>query len=304
MCAQNHRSNRMGAGSGYRSGDERLGSTSRVRLDSLLAERGLYSSRSRAAVAVMAGEVRVGTGERRAAKPSELIDPREPISVCEAGRTSSRGGVKLENALVASGLDVTGSRALDVGSSTGGFTDCLLQRGAASVVAVDVGYGLLDYGPRNDPRVSRARAYERARADPGDAARRAGQAWRGARADRAPTIDVSFISLALDPARGARVPGRHATTCWRWSSPSSRSAASAWPKAGCGARRARPPRRAGRRGQGRARAGGERARLPLLGAARAEGQPRDVHPPRRARARRRRGGSPGVGTRMALEVEP
>jgi 23S rRNA (cytidine1920-2'-O)/16S rRNA (cytidine1409-2'-O)-methyltransferase len=66
----------------------------------------------------------------------------------------SRGGIKLANALAASGLDVTGRRALDVGASTGGFTDCLLQRGATSVVAVDVGYGQLDWGLRNDPRVS------------------------------------------------------------------------------------------------------------------------------------------------------
>jgi 23S rRNA (cytidine1920-2'-O)/16S rRNA (cytidine1409-2'-O)-methyltransferase len=126
----------------------------RVRLDSLLADRGLFSSRSRAAVAVMAGEVRIGAGERRAAKPSELIDPAEPISVSPGRAYVSRGGIKLANALDACGLDVTGRRALDVGSSTGGFTDCLLQRGAASVVAVDVGYGLLEYTLRNDPRVS------------------------------------------------------------------------------------------------------------------------------------------------------
>ena len=126
----------------------------RVRLDSLLAQRGLFPSRSRAAVAVMAGEVRVGTGERRAAKPSELIDPAESISVRPGRAYVSRGGIKLANALDACGLDVTGRRALDVGSSTGGFTDCLLQRGAASVVAVDVGYGLLDYTLRSDPRVS------------------------------------------------------------------------------------------------------------------------------------------------------
>src|ERR1700690_4262426 len=66
----------------------------------------------------------------------------------------SRGGIKLENALVASGLDVRGRRALDVGASTGGFTDCLLRRGAAGVVAVDVGYGQLAWSLRNDPRVS------------------------------------------------------------------------------------------------------------------------------------------------------
>jgi 23S rRNA (cytidine1920-2'-O)/16S rRNA (cytidine1409-2'-O)-methyltransferase len=126
----------------------------RVRLDTLLAERGLFPSRSRAAVAVMAGEVRVGAGERRAAKPSELVDPAEPLSVSPGRAYVSRGGIKLANALDSCDLNVTGRRALDVGSSTGGFTDCLLQRGAAGVVAVDVGYGLLDYSLRNDPRVS------------------------------------------------------------------------------------------------------------------------------------------------------
>ncbi len=98
----------------------------------------------------------------------------------------SRGGVKLENALVSCGLEVSGRRALDVGASTGGFTDCLLRRGAVGVVAVDVGYGQLDWGLRNDPRVS---VLERTNA-------------RALRPEMLPyvpdlaTIDVSFISLA------------------------------------------------------------------------------------------------------------
>ncbi len=75
----------------------------------------------------------------------------------------SRGGIKLENALTATGLDVSGRRALDVGASTGGFTDCLLQRGATGVIAVDVGYGQLDWGLRNDPRVPCSSAPMRAR---------------------------------------------------------------------------------------------------------------------------------------------
>jgi 23S rRNA (cytidine1920-2'-O)/16S rRNA (cytidine1409-2'-O)-methyltransferase len=167
----------------------------RVRLDSLLAERGLFPSRSRAAVAVMAGEVRVGAGERRAAKPSELIDPTEAISVRAKRGYVSRGGIKLANALDACDLDVRGRHALDVGSSTGGFTDCLLQRGAASVVAVDVGYGLLDYALRSDPRVSvlertnaRALTPEMLPALPEKSGQR--------RPDLA-TIDVSFISLTI-----------------------------------------------------------------------------------------------------------
>ncbi len=167
----------------------------RVRLDSLLAERGLYPSRSRAAVAVMAGEVRVGAGERRAAKPSELIDPTETISVQAKRGYVSRGGIKLANALQASDLHVAGRHALDVGSSTGGFTDCLLQRGAASVVAVDVGYGLLDYALRSDPRV---RVLERtnARALTPQVLAAAHDQIEHPPLDLA-TVDLSFISLTI-----------------------------------------------------------------------------------------------------------
>jgi 23S rRNA (cytidine1920-2'-O)/16S rRNA (cytidine1409-2'-O)-methyltransferase len=98
----------------------------------------------------------------------------------------SRGGIKLENALAATGLDVSGRRALDVGASTGGFTDCLLHRGATGVIAVDVGYGQLDWGLRNDPRVS---VLERTNA----------RVLTPELLPYAPdlvTIDVSFISLA------------------------------------------------------------------------------------------------------------
>jgi 23S rRNA (cytidine1920-2'-O)/16S rRNA (cytidine1409-2'-O)-methyltransferase len=124
------------------------------RLDTLLAERGLFASRTRAAASVMAGEVRVGRGARRALKPGELVDPAELLSVDERPAFVSRGGIKLANALDSSGLSVEGVRALDVGASTGGFTDCLLQRGAREVIAVDVGYGILDYRLRSDPRVA------------------------------------------------------------------------------------------------------------------------------------------------------
>ncbi len=124
------------------------------RLDTLLAERGLFPSRSRAAASVMAGEVRVGRGERRAEKPGEMIETEELIRVEPGAAYVSRGGVKLANALDASGVAVAGRVALDVGASTGGFTDCLLQRGAAHVIAVDVGYGTLDYRLRRDPRVT------------------------------------------------------------------------------------------------------------------------------------------------------
>jgi len=124
----------------------------RVRLDSLLAERGLFESRSRAAAAVMAGEVQVAS--RLASKPSQLVDPTAEIVVAAAPAYVSRGGMKLANALDALGVPVAGRSCLDVGASTGGFTDCLLQRGAARVIALDVAYGELDYRLRNDSRVT------------------------------------------------------------------------------------------------------------------------------------------------------
>jgi 23S rRNA (cytidine1920-2'-O)/16S rRNA (cytidine1409-2'-O)-methyltransferase len=124
------------------------------RLDALLAERGLFPSRSRAAASVMAGEVRVGVAERRAQKPGELIDDGEQLHVEQGPAYVSRGGLKLANALDATGLAVAGRRALDVGASTGGFTDCLLQRGVHEVIAVDVGYGTLAWSLRNDSRVT------------------------------------------------------------------------------------------------------------------------------------------------------
>jgi 23S rRNA (cytidine1920-2'-O)/16S rRNA (cytidine1409-2'-O)-methyltransferase len=162
------------------------------RLDTLLAERGLFPSRTRAAASVMAGEVRVGRGERRAAKPGELIDPEELISVDQKPAFVSRGGIKLANALEACGLDVSGRRAIDVGASTGGFTDCMLQRGAREVIALDVGYGTLDYRLRSDPRVTVMERTNARALEPGMLP----VAVFGP--DEAPdlaTIDVSFISL-------------------------------------------------------------------------------------------------------------
>ncbi len=124
------------------------------RLDTLLAERGLFPSRTRAAASVMAGEVLIGAGRRRAQKPGELIEADAPLSVEERPRFVSRGGIKLANALAAIELPLAGRRAIDVGASTGGFTDCLLQHEVAEVTAVDVGYGELDYALRSDPRVT------------------------------------------------------------------------------------------------------------------------------------------------------
>ncbi len=155
------------------------------RLDTLLAERGLFASRSRAAASVMAGEVRVGPDRRRAIKPGEMIDSDASVLIEPGQPYASRGGVKLANALDASGLDVQGRRAIDVGASTGGFTDCLLQRGAAAVIAVDVGYGDLSWTLRNDSRVTVMERTNARHLDPQSLP------WRPELA----VIDVSFISL-------------------------------------------------------------------------------------------------------------
>ena len=159
---------------------------SRRRADSLLAERGLASSRSAAAASVRAGRVRVGRDGPAVAKPGQLV-PDDAELVVESGPAFvSRGGIKLANALDALPVAVEGRDCLDVGASTGGFTDCLLQRGAARVIALDVGYGQLAWGLRQDPRVS---VLERANA-------------RHLKPGELPfepdlvTADVSFISLA------------------------------------------------------------------------------------------------------------
>ena len=157
----------------------------KLRIDAVLADRGLFPSRSAAAGAVRAGEVRVGDDGPVALRPSQLVEPDAPLIVAEGPRFVSRGGIKLENALEALGIDAIGRDCLDVGASTGGFTDCLLQRGASRVIAADVAYGQLDVHLRQDPRVQvieRLNARELQRLDlpfiPSLA-----------------TIDVSFISL-------------------------------------------------------------------------------------------------------------
>jgi len=124
----------------------------RKRLDTLLAELGHFESRSRAAAAVMAGAVRVGGEPAR--KPGQLVAADVEIAVDPGPEYVSRGGVKLANALNALAIPVEGRHALDVGASTGGFTDVLLQRGATSVVALDVAYGELHWRLRQDPRVT------------------------------------------------------------------------------------------------------------------------------------------------------
>jgi 23S rRNA (cytidine1920-2'-O)/16S rRNA (cytidine1409-2'-O)-methyltransferase len=124
-----------------------------VRLDQLLVERGLFDSREKARRAVMAGLVEVGG--RRTDKPGTAVRPESELRVTgPAEPYVSRGGRKLAAALDHFGIDPAGLRCLDVGASTGGFTDCLLQRGAAHVTALDVGYGLIDARLRADSRVT------------------------------------------------------------------------------------------------------------------------------------------------------
>ena len=155
------------------------------RLDSLLVDRGLFTSREQAQRAIMAGEVRVG--DAVVDKSSTQVQPDADVSVEAAARYVGRGGIKLEGALRDFEIKPAGWIALDIGASTGGFTDCLLQQGAAKVYAIDVGHGQLAWKIRNDPRVivrEKLNARFLSRADvpePIDLC----------------VIDVSFISLTL-----------------------------------------------------------------------------------------------------------
>ncbi|MEW5938208.1 MAG: TlyA family RNA methyltransferase, partial [Chloroflexota bacterium] len=123
----------------------------KTRLDLLLTERGLAESRTKAQALIMAGQVRVDG--QTALKAGAQVSSDSALEVESGPRFVSRGGEKLEAALEAFSLDVRGLVCADVGASTGGFTDCLLQRGAAKVYAIDVGKGILHWKLRNDPRV-------------------------------------------------------------------------------------------------------------------------------------------------------
>jgi 23S rRNA (cytidine1920-2'-O)/16S rRNA (cytidine1409-2'-O)-methyltransferase len=170
----------------------------RQRLDLLLLERGLVDSREDGRRKILAGDVLVN--DQAATKAGSLIDTGAAIRLKPSSRYVSRGGLKLEKALSEFAIDVTGKTALDVGASSGGFTDCLLVHGAARGFAVDVGYGQLDWKLRNDPRVTvfektNIRYLDRSSL-PGDA-------------DLA-TIDASFISLKLVlPCVKALLTARH-----------------------------------------------------------------------------------------------
>ncbi len=121
------------------------------RLDQALVDRGFCESREKAKRAILAGQVRIN--ERLARKPSDAVRLDDQLTLSPRERFVSRGGLKLEHALIHFNLDVSGLTAIDLGASTGGFTDCLLQRGAAKVYAVDVGRGQLAWRLRRDPRV-------------------------------------------------------------------------------------------------------------------------------------------------------
>ncbi len=126
----------------------------RERIDKLLVERGFVESRTKAQALIMAGVVLVN--DQRVDKPSELAEPAAAIrlkGVETSARYVSRGGVKLEAALQQFAVEVRGLLCLDIGASTGGFTDCLLQHGAGRVVTVDVGHNQFDWRLRNDPRI-------------------------------------------------------------------------------------------------------------------------------------------------------
>ena len=161
----------------------------RERLDALLVARGLFPTRAQARTAVIAGEVRIG--DRVADKPGTAVDADADIVVAQRSRYVSRGGDKLDHALTKLAVAVSGEDVCDLGSSTGGFVDRLLQGGASRVLAVDVGYGQLDWRLRQDPRVI---VLERTNA-------------RHLTRERLPfqpsfvTADLSFISLtvALEP---------------------------------------------------------------------------------------------------------
>jgi 23S rRNA (cytidine1920-2'-O)/16S rRNA (cytidine1409-2'-O)-methyltransferase len=155
------------------------------RLDRLLARRGLFPSRTAAARAVRAGQVRIGRDGPAALRPSQEVSPDQDFVIEGPPPFVSRGGVKLENALEGLGLGVEGAVCLDVGASTGGFTDCLLKRGAASVIALDVAYGQIHNDLRNDPRVTVIERKNARGLEPADLPFVPGLA----------TIDVSFISL-------------------------------------------------------------------------------------------------------------
>jgi 23S rRNA (cytidine1920-2'-O)/16S rRNA (cytidine1409-2'-O)-methyltransferase len=168
----------------------------KTRLDQLLVDRGLADSRTRAQALILAGEVRVNGNLH--SKPGTSVDAASEISLAATLPFVSRGGYKLAHALDTFPLDPSGLVALDVGASTGGFTDVLLQRGAALVYAVDVGYGILDWRLRQDARVvvlERTNIRHLQKLPPADADTRTSTS--DVVLAQCATIDASFISLRI-----------------------------------------------------------------------------------------------------------
>lgn len=155
------------------------------RIDQLLVDRGLADSRQKAQALILAGSVLVNG--QKAQKPGQTVPADAKVEVSQGMKYVSRGGFKLEAALDAFGIDVAGQLCIDVGSSTGGFTDCLLQRGARRVFAFDVGTNQLDWRLRNDPRVTVRENVNARYLQPSDVAE----------ACRLAVCDVSFISVTL-----------------------------------------------------------------------------------------------------------
>ncbi|MCO5316503.1 MAG: TlyA family RNA methyltransferase [Solirubrobacterales bacterium] len=166
----------------------------RIRLDVLLTERNLFPSRTVAARAVRAGQVKLGRDGPVALRPSQEVMADQEVELAEARRFVSRGGIKLENALKALEVPVKARRCLDVGASTGGFTDCLLEHGAAHVIALDVAYGQIEDSLRRHPQVTVIERLNARDLKPGDLEYEPDLT----------VIDVSFISLTkvLGPVRG------------------------------------------------------------------------------------------------------
>ena len=208
------------------------------RIDALLAERGLVGSRTSAAESVRAGRVRIGRDGPRAEKPGQLVAEDAELTVAEPPPYVSRGGIKLENALDALAIEVSGLRCLDVGASTGGFTDCLLKRGAERVIALDVA-GPARLGPAQRPAGRGDRAPQRARPRRGRAVVR-----------RRPRDGRRLVHLGCEGAR----PGRRLRPRGRRASGAGEATVRARPRAG----------RQGRRGPRSGRPTGRAAGPPPL----------------------------------------
>jgi 23S rRNA (cytidine1920-2'-O)/16S rRNA (cytidine1409-2'-O)-methyltransferase len=158
----------------------------KTRLDKLIVDRGLTPSRERAQALILAGKVLVN--DQKIEKAGASIDSGSTLRLLgEDLRYVSRGGLKLERAIEYWHIDLRGKVCLDIGASTGGFSDCMLQNGAAKIIAVDTGYGQMDFGLRNDPRVRLLEKTNARYLDPADV---------GEPVDFI-TMDVSFISASL-----------------------------------------------------------------------------------------------------------